>query len=362
MAAGKPPPGVRDADLCQVTRILLDAPDLLATRVDRFFGQIKAIVELRAQSGWNNEGTLNLSIFVQTPYPRAAAASIEGTPVADLDATKEPILGRLFLMNQDASQGFFISLPSNNSGELLQWLSQQSFGQEPVVIVYREARLLIERAKGAAAEATRRETIRDHAPKATQEQLLEGLDRFHQQELITPTVCPDGVWLKSAAKKYYVDEEPERSIQASLRTFLNGWFRRAVYAECEDSTRAGKIDVRLLVPAKGTGLTYWAIVELKVVKTFVHNEDSKIKPGTVSAAQNAEAIAEGLRQAHQFAEERKCPPGYLEIFDLRRDKKDDPMVHAIVVSQVEILNPQPVANVRAMFGSARDARKAGMLN
>lgn len=99
MPAGEPPPGVKDADLCKVTRVLLNAPDVLASRVDRFFGQIQAIAELRAQSGWENEGTSKLSIFVQTPYPRAAAVSINGMPVADLDATKEPILGRLFLMN-----------------------------------------------------------------------------------------------------------------------------------------------------------------------------------------------------------------------------------------------------------------------
>lgn len=227
-------------------------------------------------------------------------------------------------------------------------------------MVYRETKLLIERASGASAEATRREIIRDKPPAATGEQLLQGLDRFHQQELVTPAVCPPGVWLKGAASRYYVGEEPERSIQAPLRTFLNGWFRRAVHAECEDSTRAGRIDVRLLIPGKDTGLIYWAIVDLKVVKTYVHTSNAKIKPSTVSMAQNAEAIAEGLRQAHQFAQERSCPPGYLEVFDLRKDKEDDPMNHAIVVAQVESLSSRPVSNVRAIFGSARDARKAGI--
>lgn len=362
MPVGEPLPGVKDADLGNTTRTLLNSPDVLASRIDRFFGQVQAIAELRAQSGWKNEGTQKLAIFVQCPHPRPAAASVNGTPVADLDATGEPILGRLFLMNPDVSQGFFISLPNENPGEALLWLSEQSFGNEPIVMVYRETNLLIERARGAAAEPTRRQTIRDKPPAATEEQLLQGLDRFHQRELITPTVCPNGVWLKGAANRYYVGEEPEKSIQGQLRTFLNAWFRRAVHAECEDTTRAGRIDVRLLVPSKGTGLAYWAIVELKVVKTYVHTKEARIKPNSVSITQNAEAIAEGLRQAHEFGKERDCPPGYLEIFDLRKDKREDPLKHEIVVAQIKILNPTPVANVRAMYGSASDARKAGMLS
>jgi len=129
MTADEPPRGVKDADLSNTTRTLLNSPDVLASRVDRFFGQVQAIAELRAQSGWRNEGDQRLAIFVQCPYPRPAAASLNGTPVADLDATGEPILGRLFLMNPDASQGFFVSLPNENPGEVLLWLSQQSFGQ-----------------------------------------------------------------------------------------------------------------------------------------------------------------------------------------------------------------------------------------
>lgn len=362
MPAGEAPPGVKDADLRSTTRALLDAPDLRAGRADRFFGQIRLIAEIRAQGGWQNEGLSALSVFVHTPYPRAAANLLSGRPVADLDATNEPILGRLFLMNQDASQGFFVTLSYETPGELLEWLSAQTFGREPTVIVYREAKVIIERMNGAAAEVTRKETIRDQPPAATQEQLIQGLDQFHQQDLITPIICPKGVWLKGAASKYYADKDPERSIQGAMRTFLNAWFRRAVLAECEDNTRAGRIDVRLLIPAVDTGLAYWAVVELKVVKTFVYTANPRVKPNTVAPSQNAEAIAEGLRQAHEFADERDCEPGYLEVFDLRKDKGDDLMMHAIVLTQLKELDPAPVVNVRAVFGSATDARKAGALN
>jgi hypothetical protein len=354
-------PGVDDSDLANVTRGLLSVPDLHATKFDRFFGQVQAIVEWRAQSGWAKDRTSNISLFVQTAYPRDAAKSLSCKPVADLDATQEPILGRLFLLNGDASQGFYADLPTEDPGELLTWLAQQSFSEDPNVILYRDAGMLIERPGGAAGQTSRKEKIRDKPAAATEEQLLEGLDRFHQHELITPTICPKGVWLRGAASKYYVGEDPERSIQAQLRTFLNGWFRRTVRAECEDTTRAGRIDIRLLKAGEG-GLTYWAIVELKVVKSYVHTNDAKQKPSRVSSRQNAEVVAEGLRQAHEFASDRDCPPGYLEIFDLRRDKKEEIMKHEIVVSQLGMLDPKPIANMRQMFGSAGDARKAGLLS
>jgi hypothetical protein len=355
-------PGVSDSDLATVTRGLLLAPDIQASKLDRFFGQVQSIVESRAQGAWPNEQASNISLFVQTAYPRAAARNLSCKPVADLDATKEPILGRLFLMNGDASQGFSADLPTEDPGELLVWLEQQDFNQAPNVIVYRDSGVLIERPNGASGHTSRKEKIRDKLPAATQEQLLEGLDRFHQRELITPTICPKGVWLSGAASKYYVADDPERSIQAHLRTFLNGWFQKTLRAECEDTNRAGRIDISLLKADATTGLSYWAIVELKVVKSYVHTIDAKKVPNMVASKQNAEAIAEGLRQAHEFSRERECSPGYLEVFDLRKDKSEEILKHEVVVTQFQALHPKPITNVRPLFGSAGDARKAGLLS
>jgi hypothetical protein len=144
-----------------------------------------------------------------------------------------------------------------------------------------------------------------------------------------------------------------------MRTFLNGWFRKSVRAECEDTVRAGRIDVRLLVPGPG-GLSYWAIVELKVVKSFVHTPDKAVKPAAVTSKQNAESIAEGLRQAHEFGRDRSVP-GYLEVFDMRKDKSGDLQKDPIVVEQFNKLDPKPTLNVRELFGSSSDARKAGAM-
>jgi hypothetical protein len=354
-------PGVRDADLEKVARGLLSVPDLGASRIERFFGQVQAIVDARAQACWPNEGAANLSLFFQAPYPRFAAKSLNCRPIADLDATTEPILGRIFLLNGDASQGFCADLPVDDPGEVFAWLQELSFCNEPNIAVYRDTGVMIERAMGVSGPASRKERIRSEAPAATPDQLLDGLDRFHQSELITPHVCPKGVWLGGASSKYYIGDDPERTIQAQLRTFLNGWFRKVLRAECEDSTRAGRIDVRLLKDEPGEGLAYWAIVELKVVKSYVYIADRARNPRVVSPRQNAEAVAEGVRQAHEFAKERNCLPGYLEIFDLRKDKVEDVLSHDVVDEQVKAVDPAPVINIRPLFGSASDARKAGAL-
>jgi hypothetical protein len=353
-----PPVGVDDADLAAVAKELVSTPDVLATRTDRFFSQVRSLVERRAQSDWPNEQAAGISVFIQTPYPRKAAEPLGAIPTADLVGTSEAILGRLFLMNSDASQGYVLPLPTASPGDLLQWLAKQSFGREPTILVYRETSLIIERADGAEAETSRNVPIRITPVAVTADELLRGLHSFHLEELLTPVVCLAGVWQKGAANKYYVDDDPERTIQLRLRTFLNGWFRGLVRAEREDTTVIGRIDVRLLVPnPQGGGLAYWAIIELKVVKSFHHSATGS--PTTVSEAENAENVAEGIRQAHSFSRDRKCPPGYLEIYDMRRDKSEDICEHSVVQEQLSRLVPEPEINVRSLFGSAGDARRAG---
>ena len=127
---------------------------------------------------------------------RAAAASHNGTPVADLDATREPILGRLFSHKSRCISGFFYSAAKPKFWRVASVVVATKFRARASCDGISRTKLLIERASGAAAETTRKEVIRDKPPAATKEQLLQGLERFHQQELITPVVCPAGVWAK----------------------------------------------------------------------------------------------------------------------------------------------------------------------
>src|SRR4029077_20854942 len=98
-------PGVNDSDLAATVTGLASLP---VTEVDdayRFTREVRAIVEKRAQDGWPNEGEADIAAFILTEYPRKVGKALGGKAVMDLLATKVPILGRVFLLTRDASNG-----------------------------------------------------------------------------------------------------------------------------------------------------------------------------------------------------------------------------------------------------------------
>ena len=124
----------------------------------------------------------------------------------------------------------------------------------------------------------------------------------------------------------------------------------------EDSTPAGRIDVRLLraiEPLKG--LQYWAIIELKVIKT--HRNKKTGKPGNVTLKQNVSAIVDGIEQSDAYRSDRELGEGLLEIYDMRK-KKDDIMSNSQITSTLAGKNV--IWKLRPLYGSAEDARGAGV--
>jgi hypothetical protein len=353
---------VRDDDLKAVTRTLVSQPDLSADKVDRFFGQIQALAEDRARRNWPSEAAETMALFIRTDYTRPAGKDVnDKKPAADMIGTDEPLLGRMFVLDTNASQGWSIALPHSEPGELIEWLTKSQFAGCQAVILYRQTLLLIDRANGASGGMTRKEPIRDTFPSVTKPSLIEALDLFQMREVLTPKGCPEGVWQPSFAHMYYAGPSPETSIQARLKTFLNGWFRGLLRAEVEDSTEIGRIDIRLLTPTGPTGgLSYWGIIELKVVKSFRHSKTGGA-PVKVAPIQNARDVAKGIQQAHAFGKNRGCACTVLQIFDMRKDKVADPRTHKEVISVLPSCVPHPEMRLTPIFGSAQDARDAGII-
>ena len=134
---------------------------------------------------------------------------------------------------------------------------------------------------------------------------------------------------------------------------LSSWFRGVVWAETEDSTNIGRIDVRLLTRRADGGLIYWIILELKVIKSFT-NSASKVGDAT-----NVEAIVKGVRQAGAYRANRDAPEGMLEVYDLRQDKSEDLTARQDVSIALATYSPPVRVNVWPVYGGADDARAAG---
>ena len=342
--------GVEDGELAAVAGLVPALPNLRGARADRFAQAIRMLVEKRAQAGWPKEGVADVAIFVLVDYPRKVGETLGGTPFADPAAQGTPLLGRLFFSSADATHGQFIPIPTD-AAAIFEWLEDRGLAGCPMVAVYRNAKEMVTRRFGIE-ESARSDAIRDHEPTATLQELMEALRHYHRSRVVTPTGCPDGVWKPDCADKYIPGPRPEKSIQVDLQVALNFWFRGVIWAEGEDNTNIGRIDVRLLKKGTNGGLAYWIILELKVIKSFT-NTASKVGDST-----NVDAIVKGVKQAGSYRANRDAEEGMLEVYDLRRDKSEDLRCREEVSETQATYSPAPRIDVWPVYGSAEDARDA----
>ena len=309
------------------------------------------MVEKRAQEGWPNEATADMSVFVLVAYPRRVGKMHGGQPFADPTAQGIPLLGFMFFSSWDATHGQFIAIPTE-ANAILEWLDDHGLGHCPMVTVYREKKEMVTRRRGIGGLAET-DTIRDQEPSATVGELMRALSHYHRSRVVTPMGCPEGVWKPELAHKYIPGKHPEKSIQADLVIALRFWFRGAVRVEGEDSTNIGRIDVRLLTSQSGRGLSYWTILELKVIKSFTNTLS------TVHDSTNVGAIVKGVEQAGSYQANRKAEEARLEIYDLRKKKSENLTARMEVSAALKKFSPPPKVDVWPVFGSAADARKEG---
>ena len=343
--------GIEDEELAAVASLVPVLPNVRAARADRFAQAVRTMVEKRAQEGWPNEATDDVAVFVLVDYPRKVGEMHGGQPFADPSAQGTLLLGYMFFSSVDATHGQFIPIPTE-ANAILEWLDDHGLGGRPMVAVYRNAKMMVTRRLGIHNSA-QTDAIRDHEPSATVQELTEALGHYHRSRVVTPTGCPDGVWKPGYAHRYIPGESPEKSIQSDLAVALNFWFRGVVWAEKEDSTNIGRIDVRLLKKGANGGLAYWVILELKVIKSFT-NTSSPVRDST-----NVEAIVKGVEQAGSYRANRSAEEGMLEVYDLRQDKSEDLRAREDVSVALEMYSPPPSVDVWPVFGSADDARNAG---
>lgn len=352
-----PIPVVDDQELAAVASFLPQLPNMHAELADRFAQAVRALIEKRAQQSWPNEQDADFAVFVMVDHPRRVGEKLGASPFADLSAKDEPLFGRLFLVNHDASAGRVMSMPTD-SNAILEWLDEKGFGRCPIVTVYRKSKELLTRRAGTTDRA-RTDAIRERRPSATLPELEAALDHYHRTRLLTPLCCPPGVWKPKSAQKYIPGPQPERTIQNDLTLALNFWFHGVVRAECEDTTNVGRIDIRLLKKSGSTSsLTYWVIMELKVVKSYT-SPTTGHSPSPVSEVDNVNGIVEGVHQVGSFTANRYAEDGMLEVYDLRRDKTNNLTNRAEVSSAIRKFTPCPEIHVWPVFGSSSDARKAG---
>ena len=343
--------GVHHEDIAATAAFLPTLPNIQARPVDRFAQAVRSIVEKRACMEWPNEGPEDVAVFLMVDHPRPLGDHHNAKAFADPIATTDPLLGRLFFANRDSSSGRVMHLPTEPNA-ILDWLQDNDLSSYPVILVYRQTALITLRPSGAGGLSSQI-PIRDTPPVADLAELQKALQHFHIHHLLTPTCCPRGLWQADRAQHYIPGNRPEATIQSRLTVVLSSWFHGLLRAESEDRTNIGRIDVRLLQPTPAGPLAYWAIMELKVVKSFTNAATS------VRHRVNEDAIVDGVRQAHAYHHNRKSELSLLEVYDLRSDKRVNLLVSRRVQSTITQFPGVSSIEVRALYGSANDARIAG---
>ena len=346
-------PGVEDDQIAATAGLIPTLPNIRADLANRFAQAVRSLVENRAQQGWPNEGQQDIAVFVMVDHPRRVGEYYGAEPFADPIATADPLLGKIFFSSVDASSGRAMLMPADHNS-IIEWLEDSNMATCPFVVVHRATLTMVTRLAGTR-DTVRNDRIRDREPTATLEELLDALHQFHVRQLLTPVNCPDGVWEPGQAHRYIPAPQPEKSIQSTLSVALNFWFRGTLRAEYEDTTNIGRIDIRLLKAETHGPLFYWAIVELKVIRSFTSGTNQNV----VHASVNENAIVEGIRQVSSYRTNRNAEEGVLEIYDLRNSKQTD-LLHASRVTSA-IGQHQNISSitVRQLFGSSSDARAAG---
>ncbi len=347
--------GVDEQQLAAAAGLFTELPNIRAEAADRFSQAVRTIVEKRAWNAWPNEDDADVAVFVMVPHPRQVGERHQTHPFVDLLAKDDPMLGRLYFANGDASRGRSMPMPTDPAA-ILEWLDDQDLGGYPIVMVYRKSKLMVTRRSGIKDRAMT-DPIRDQKPSATLPELNEALKYFHRRGLITPECCPKGVWEPERAQQYIPGPHPERSIHYPLKIALGSWFHGIVMIDSEAKTTVGRIDLRLLKKAPNGQFAIWIVMELKVIKSF-RNAAVDSDPSPVKDADNVNAIVEGVKQVAAYREDCSAKEALLEIYDLRKDKTEDLTKREKVEAVRNQCTPHPGIHVWPIFGTAKDAQNA----
>lgn len=328
---------------------------------DRFFSSVSDLLETRATKNWENESSsANIAIFVLSKYPRKPFKPLPDSVKStfDLNLNNDPVFGKIFFLNKGASAGIHFDIPFALS-DLIDWFESNNLDKNPFIVAHKDnskisCRLNVE-------DIGENQVIHDKPPNLSLSQLREQLDIFPELCLTTPTVCMKGVWKSGKSTSYFPGEEPENQVQIRLAAFLKGWLKRLARVKLEDALDIGRTDICILTPPQSPddeGLTYWAVIELKIIKDFRYSKHDT-KPSKCNRADNIKSLVDGVTQAYAYANETMLTRGFCEVIDMRKDKSEDLRADSKVQLVLNQCQKKVFLCIRPIYGDPDDAQKAG---
>lgn len=162
------------------------------------------------------------------------------------------------------------------------------------------------------------------AGPVTETEILSVIEAVYRAELCTPDNSgPTKLW-QNATKGYPI-EDAERTVQQFLRVGLAARFHWCTIS-AEQSSKLGRTDLEVVDDRTGEvgSITHYALLELKVLRSFSHS-------GTeYPATKTDEAVSKGVNQAHTYGGNKNSLLRMLCCFDMRADDIGDTATFAHV--------------------------------
>jgi hypothetical protein len=146
------------------------------------------------------------------------------------------------------------------------------------------------------------------------DEVLEALDRLHQNQLVTTVAQSAGNRLWEDSNRYRPVANAELVAQSYVETTLWAHFHHCK-VKVEGTEKSGRFDVALLgpnLPGDPTTFRCYVVLELKVLRSF------GVRGGVKRDRDNHAWIASGVDQAHAYAQDMKTNAKALCCFDMRQ--------------------------------------------
>ena len=282
-------------------------------------GVARLVVQRAAEAARHDEqDNPDIAIFVLSASPPATAGDTKRVPMVDNGLTT--VVGRLWFATPAVISAHYVELPEGADDDAHFSFVEEDLGlgEEPTLVF--DSRVTSNRLRWYPDGLARAESV-EFPPldgDVTTEDVFDAIDLLHDQCFVTPSGLPQRVNLWKNPSLHWPREDAEALVQSHLKAGLTLRFPFCRIRH-EQTQTAGRTDLEIerINPLDRSSVTYQAILELKVLRSFRH------KGATVSDAVTKEAVTEGVRQAASYRKTKEARWSALCCFDMRRSNDGD---------------------------------------
>lgn len=296
------------------------------------------------------------TVFILCDHHRLLLEKFGGDGVQDPLLNPIELTGKLLFLNRDASIGTSIDLPCEVN-DLNSWVLGNDLEHSTIIIAYPAAGKLVSRDDWIGS-TSKEIPIKKSELSLDHDNLAAQLVDFNRDNISSPQDCEADIWRISS--QYVPDSRAEAKIQEEMRRFLKNRYNNVARFKPEADTSSGRIDIKVeLLGPVGQGWLPFTIIELKVLRSFGYNAEEKGKGNAVNRSQQIKAITDGFEQVDNYCQTENLSTGFLEVFDMRKDKDESIEQEQGVVAAQDNCNHDVRFSMRPVYASSSEARKAG---